>query len=267
MDNKDENIWPRQLSNSAPFFIQGTINSPGKVAVYQNLNSTAHIYFKNSPAAAINQIPSDITYRAGKEITLLPGFTVDQGSTFHAYIQRYICSGNSDALNMRTFSDSTKSNSDSINYENDRYNLVPIHYTQSPSSDSDLNPTTYADTSAYSSRTSNNKEEIEKLQEILLEQYNSEKNITNSQKSSYFKRFSVIPNPNNGLFRILVNRFNDQENISVSIFDMKGIEIKRFENIYEMLEVDLSNFGKGIYMIKMFSSFMKEQELKKVVIQ
>ena len=165
MDNYDEQIWPQKYCFSqglgqgnshcsifgvntqtiifAPF--SSTIEKPAQVKVFQNLESRAQIYATSSPMAPSNTISSQVEYRAGKDITLLPesggqpGFEVRYGSDFVAYIQRYVCTqgdyGNGLRQNPNT------GNQYSNDYENDDMNTeVPIHYVDYPKSDSDLNP-------------------------------------------------------------------------------------------------------------------------------
>ncbi|MCD6017085.1 MAG: hypothetical protein K0S53_206, partial [Bacteroidetes bacterium] len=202
MDNRDQNIWPRKVFENGPLssgpaylpgspmdnVVQGTNDMLAKVAVFQNLSSIAHIYHTSSPAAPNNQTPSNVTYRAGKEIVLEPGFTVDHGSTFRAFIQRYVCTGNSDPLTMRRGHDSTAIEMESVDYENDQMNPIPIHYIESPKSDADNHPTV-----AEASYDENYLTEILPL---------------DSPKSSEFK---VTPNPTTGRIKVETRKTTEDE--------------------------------------------------------
>ncbi|MBK6833852.1 MAG: hypothetical protein IPG89_06075 [Bacteroidetes bacterium] len=42
-------------------------------------------------------------YRAGKQVDLQPGFTAENGSDFHAYVDPYNCSGVSDQMSRSSF--------------------------------------------------------------------------------------------------------------------------------------------------------------------
>lgn len=234
MDNIDENIWPRKIMvGPGGFVVQGIDNLPGKVAVFQYLKSRAHIYHKSSPAAPSNNIPSNVTYRAGKEIIFEPGFEVDAGSTFHGYIARYICSGNSDAMAMRqaNVNDSLYNYLYTNDYEGDDINPIPIHYVESPKSDSDLHPVV--------SETSDNSDVM-------------------SLGSSYYipngSDFIISPNPSNGIFKIQSMRTADSEKISVRIFDMKGQLIFSLDDINDKQEINLTQYSKGIYLAQILSS-------------
>lgn len=133
MDNYDENVWPNKATYKHGFgagsynetVYHGILSNPKYIAMYQNLTSIAHIYAKNSPAAPENSETSSVIYRAGKEITLLPGFQVDAGSEFHARVERFLCnnSGQSGEA-LRIMKDSLYS----VTYEDDNYTEIPIHY-------------------------------------------------------------------------------------------------------------------------------------------
>lgn len=238
MDNRDENIWPRRVMTHAgfppgvSFVVQGTDNNPGKVAMFQYLTSKAHIYSTASPAAPANNIPSNITYRAGKEITFEPGFTVDAGSTFHGYIARYLCNGdNSNAMNMRqaNTTDSVYNYLYTNDYEGDNINPVPIHYIESPKSDSDLHP-------------------------VVDEHDDSQ--LSNSMNTLTFNGndFNIVPNPSSGMFKIQTKKVFDDETLSVKVYDMKGQLIYNKEDINSEHELNLDSYTKGIYLIQVYSS-------------
>lgn len=249
MDNKDENIWPRKLiyNSNNPFYIQGVDmpNQEGKVAVFQNLTSKAHIYATSSPAAPLNVFPSKVTYRAGKEIVFEPGFTIDAGSTFHGYIQRYICNGNSDNMNMRSLKDSLLTATPiNLDYESDIINPIPIHYTVSQKSDADLHP-------------------------VISEEIHSEEIIQNltsidEPKSS---EFNIIPNPTTGKVQIQTKATAIDEVFSISVFDMKGRLIYLYENVTSLFEINLEGYSKGIYMIQVTSNYGNSMTKKIDVIE
>lgn len=238
MDNSDENIWPRRVYQfvgpSLVSITQGISSEKGKVAVFQNLKSTAHIYYTISPAAPGNITPSDVTYRAGKEIVFLPGFQVDAGSTFHGYIARYTCSGNSDAMIMRhsnTLNDSLYNYLFTNDYEGDNINPVPIHYVKSPKSDSDLHPVVSENT---------NDSEINQ--------------VTNFNYIPNGSDFLVSPNPSKGVFKIHTKKTTDDEKLSVKVYDMKGQLVFSLDDISEEQEINLSFNSKGIYLAQVISS-------------
>ena len=89
----------------------------------------------------------------------------------------------------------------------------------------------------------------------MVDQQNASKGIYNTNKN-LDQRFLVMPNPNNGLFSIYANRISDDEVLAISIIDMKGQEIIRFDNLTDNVKeaVDLTNYAKGIYLIKLNSN-------------
>lgn len=219
MDNEDHSIWPKKIGPMSPFII-GISTFPHKVAVFQNLKSTAHIYAKNSPAAPMNFTPSDITYRAGKEIRLLPGFQVDSGSTFRAHIKRYVCGVDDYEAGMRTAKDTTESN----DYESDAMNETAMHYVEYPKSDSDNNP------------------------------YGSEEEMLENEQPNFENDMQIVPNPSSGIFTVQIKKLNEDETLNIHVYDMKGNLILQFTNVSVNTEINLQNFSKGIYMVHLNSS-------------
>lgn len=232
MDNFDQSIWPNTVVHNGVSLIKGTTTSPAKVAVFQNLKSTAHIYPIASPAALYNTTPSDVTYRAGKEISILPGFQVDAGSTFHAYILRYVCTDNSDGLNMRHIQDSaTLANAHVMNYESDEMNPIPVHYIESPKSDADKTPVVPIASS------------IDNTLPLLPD-----------ARPFGINEFAIQPNPSMGVFKVLTQKENDAETLSIRIYDMRGQLINSYADVTPEFEIDLSSYSKGIYMVQLMST-------------
>lgn len=281
MDNYDEQTWPvYHVANGSGFnpvaaYLIGVkeesvtqvnlpgpggpvpfVKAPGRVKLFQNLESRAQIYASASPAAPNNTISSKVEYRAGKEITLLPengsqpGFEVKLGSDFSAYIKRYVCTGNNDPLLQRPGSSSTEERSN--DFETDLMNTeIPIHHVDHPKSDSDLYPGEMT-TDQYAGQ------EINEIQNILLTEYQNEspEKINTIQKELLTQRLVVLPNPNNGVFRIYATRISDEETFNYSILDMKGQVILNEQNIKSGInkEIDLSQYAEGIYMLQLSSN-------------
>ncbi len=228
MDNFDTGFWPYRLNG----ITHGITTNPKKYSVFQNLKSTAKIRHKQSLYAPTNTTPSDVRYRAGKEIVLLPGFEVELGATFHGYIKRYVCNGNTDDMsNFKGIKDSTAlANPYEMDYEMDDINLIPTHYIESPKSDADLNPVV----------------SVESEDDILPTLPDNE--YLTAQE------FSILPNPNNGLFHIHTIKEFPEEKLSITIYDMRGQLIATYTNIEEDLKIDISQYSKGIYMVQLLSS-------------
>ncbi len=86
---------------------EGSTANPKEIDAFNTITAGNHInsgnnYFTNG----------DVVYRAGEEIALLPGFGVDEGADFGAYIDPFHCSGNDYS---RMASDSSKPTSRTYN--------------------------------------------------------------------------------------------------------------------------------------------------------
>lgn len=257
MDNEDASVWPNSIyigphppvgglpvglndpanpaspynpsnptghySNPSNFINYGTVAQPAKVAVFQNLISTSHIYKMVSPLALLNVSPASVIYRAGKDITLLPGFQVDSGATFLAYIQRYICTGNGDVMNMRQqkIYDENGITKDLTHYEEEIMNNIPIHYVENQTS----YPSSYQSTDFI-----NNNDEI------------------------VSRDFLVTPNPSNGLFKLYSAKITDDEELSYKVINMNGQIILEKQKIEIEEVINLSGYNTGIYVIQIISN-------------
>ena len=73
------------------------------------------------------------------------------------------------------------------------------------------------------------------------------KNI-NFTKATIFD-YRLHPNPNIGKFNIEINN-SDKKLLSIYVFDIMGNEIYRNGNPSNTIEIDISNFTKGIYFVK-----------------
>ena len=234
MDNIDESDWPKKIgfgSGAITLGVNATdpFHINGNVKVFQYLKSTAHIYPTSSPAAPGNTTPSNVTYRAGKEISLQPGFQVLSGSTFYGYIKRYVCGVDDYEAGMRTAKDSTKSN----DYENDDMNDYAMHYVEYPKSDADNYP------------------------------YGIEENDLERNSSPADNDLIIIPNPSTGIFNVQAKKISEDETLNIHVYDMKGDLILQFTDVSITTEINLQGFSKGIYMIHLNSS-TGNSKIKKV---
>jgi endo-beta-N-acetylglucosaminidase D len=87
-----------------------------------------------------------------------------------------------------------------------------------------------------------------------------------STNDLFFEKFSLSPNPNNGIFNIDL-KSNSGKNINVDIFDIRGVKIfsEVFNNTLNFSkEINLDNVAAGIYIVKVSDGDSKG--IKKVII-
>jgi hypothetical protein len=293
MDTYDEQTWPFQVNFTASgngisqdftFGVDANVNSisnppgpgqlwtvkqPGNVKLFQNLTSRAQIYSVTSPQAPTNILPTKIIYRAGKDITLLPedgtkpGFEVKLGADFTAFIKRYVCSDGDYGSGLRQ-NDSTNQQQNTNDYESDQMmDMVPLHYVDYPQQNSIVYP---ADPDVESYNDLSNQQIL--LEEVLIKQQKEKEGVFDNISNDLNKRFSVLPNPSNGLFSIYLNKISDDETFNVSIFDSKSQIIKSYNLVGVSInqQVDLTQYPKGIYLIKIFSN-KGFNEVRKLIIE
>lgn len=236
MDNDDEMIWPVSIPIIGTI---GTTGNPSNVKVFQNLKSRAQIFATASPLAQSNTTPSEVVYRAGKEIAFLPddpntghpGFSIEEGASFQATIQRYVCPPNDDN-NPLTMRPAGNPNQTSNDYESDAITSMPLHYVSYPAS----------------AKKSDGNFNIEKI----------------SALTSDGNRLEIMPNPNDGVFKVRVNKMHDKEAFSVNILDMQGKTVYEERN-FAGSDFNLIDYPKGIYLVIITSS-LGYTESKKVCI-
>jgi hypothetical protein len=238
MDNEDNSIWPKKLGSGFSGITYGVNNTDGthqlgNVKVFQYLKSTAHVFATASPLAPINTVPSNVTYRAGKEIALQPGFQVEAGSTFHAYIKRYVCGVDDYTSGMRTAKDSANNNI-SNDYEGDAMNDIPLHYVEYPKSDADNYP-------------------------YLPEELETSETINQIDKNEV----KITPNPSTGIFSVEAKKIIENEILSLRVYDLLGNLIIELNDVTEKTEINLKNYSKGVYMVHILSN-LGNNSVKKV---
>jgi hypothetical protein len=166
---------------------------------------------------AVNNIGSDgdVTYRAGKEIALLPGFGADAGADFGAFIQPFHCSSQaSDGTYIRTTHDST---------------TTPIIYN---------GPTTHV----YYADAGNS--------HPVLQEGTSMPASKSTSNNNFQSTISITPNPTNGLFSIAI-----PENILSEIFIYNDLgQLVHQQIISATQQIDLTAQPKGIYFVKVKSA-------------
>ncbi|MEO8148497.1 MAG: T9SS type A sorting domain-containing protein, partial [Bacteroidia bacterium] len=74
----------------------------------------------------------------------------------------------------------------------------------------------------------------------------------------------IYPNPSKGVFN-LSSVTKAGKNYTVSVFDVVGNTVKKFDWNGNRTIIDLSNSPKGVYVVKISND--KETEVKKLIVQ
>ncbi len=82
-------IWQEPVPEPPGYFEYATANTPATLLGFNSIVSTQQIRTVTQPVE--KPLPGDVTYRAGRSITLLPGFTVEEGATFSTILGRFDC--------------------------------------------------------------------------------------------------------------------------------------------------------------------------------
>jgi len=174
---------------------------------------------------------ADINFLAKKEIILQPGFEVHAGSNFSASIVPYL-----NGMNC---------NSSTSVAEGTCESWIAAFRTQSNSS-------SYQE--VYDSYFVNHRSD----------QIDSSKYSIDKQQKEHF--ISIYPNPSNGFFII---DFSDKySELEVDIFDIFGKQLKIEKLIKPKSEINLSDFSKGMYLVKIVDVNRNEVvNLTKIIIQ
>ncbi|MCY7362755.1 MAG: T9SS type A sorting domain-containing protein [Ignavibacteria bacterium] len=71
----------------------------------------------------------------------------------------------------------------------------------------------------------------------------------------------VYPNPASNILYLKINANTSHENISITIYDLKGVVVKRFQNIIEQndFSVSVNDLLPGIYFYKIVGENIFDQ--------
>lgn len=80
--------------------------------------------------------------------------------------------------------------------------------------------------------------------------------IQNLEDNNYPKNenFKIIPNPTNSFLKM---ELNSEDNFPLLIFNTLGEKLIEISNYKDMQKIDISNFKKGVYLIKINNSEYK----------
>jgi hypothetical protein len=201
---------------------------------------------------ASNTIASntDVTYRAGNEIALLPGFSSTSTSGFHAYIDPFTCSEDG-YRNMTLGANDTNQVSPSDNI---------VAYTEQTSF---VNYPKQADETKYNTKADNNKPIVIANNQTVV----SKKQITET-KPQAVSGVNIVPNPSNGVFQVVITHNNSFIGVKeLKIYDVFGKMVwQTGASGNTAYAVDLSAYPNGIYYIHSTNE-LGEKETKKLVKQ
>ncbi|OFY85694.1 MAG: hypothetical protein A3F72_12145 [Bacteroidetes bacterium RIFCSPLOWO2_12_FULL_35_15] len=192
---------------------------------------------------------ADVTYHAGEEIALLPGFQAQAGSEFAATVQRFHCATDGEYRKPIASTDS--------NNQSPTENLVA--YT---------GQTTFVN---YPKETDNIESASNSDNNPIVQNTNSSA-LVNTQgtvsKTQTVSGISIIPNPNNGTFQIVVTHNNQPIGIKdLKVFDMMGKAIWSSDaSSNTVFSIDISAYSAGIYYVRSINE-LEEMEIKKLIKQ
>lgn len=190
--------------------------------------------FHTVTASNIVNYDADVTYRAGLEVALLPGFEVHAGANFHAYVDPLECASDGEYR-----SPSNNSNDSSLAPTD---NLVAYN-----------GPTTYV----YYPKTTENKPSNSVAQ--------SNNKITQNTTTSIFPSgFIISPNPNSGNFLISTIDNKQLTKSKIIVYDIMGNVVKQSEML-ESINIDISTEAKGIYFVRIENE--QGVKMEKIVFQ
>lgn len=213
-------------------------------------NPTTIIAFNTITANNIVNNTGSVTYRAGNEIALKPGFSVKSGAIFHAIVQPFDCG---EYINP-TYRSMISNVNDTSN-QSPTENLVA--YTGQTTF---VNYPKLTDDTEYINN--NNYNSVDQNTDAPLP------NNTNnaSTKLQTVSGISIIPNPNNGAFQIAVTHNNQPIGVkALKVYDIMGKVIWSIEaSTNTVYNIDISKYSSGIYYVRCINE-LGETETKKLI--
>jgi hypothetical protein len=76
---------------------------------------------------------------------------------------------------------------------------------------------------------------------------------------------AVKPNPGNGLFELSVSKANPTQTSSVKTLNMTGLPLQQFEWKGNAMQLDLSAYPKGLYLLMVQTP--EKNEMLKLIVQ
>lgn len=186
-------------------------------------------------------IPGNVTYRAGDAIDLKPGFTVENGATFTAYVQPF---NNGSEFTLKNMDTTASAGLYDFHYDSLEIEFIRPYYTPLAENYPDADET---------------------LKDYKIEP--PKKDTLTFNNNDIFS-MAAYPNPFNNTTTIEYN-IPYSSDVNISVFDIYGILVIQAVNTH--LEkgqysnvVNMNNFSKGIYYCKL-SSGIQSKTIKLVL--
>lgn len=199
--------------------------------------------------SASNNVGStaDVTYHAGNEIALLPGFSAQSGSNFSAYIQAFTCS------------------------ETDGYRHTITNASSKYPPTENLVAYTGQTTYVYYAKRTDNDANVDNNDYLNATEQNTSNtvSVTTPSTSAILQNISginIIPNPNNGTFQITVMYNNKSIGVKeLKVYDIMGKEIWSAGSSKNIIfQIDISDYSPGLYYVRCINE-VGETETKKII--
>jgi len=225
------------LNFPASFFpFPGNKLFPVTIETFGTITADNHITSDGVGGSDI--LDGDVTYRAGKEIILLPGFEVEAGAEFLAYIDPFECDGNGNYIRMAEDTGKPRT----------IFNA----------------PTNYV----YHANAGNNAATVSSSS---LTAPSVSPAVSKSQNATSAFEFTITPNPTSGIFNVQMSGLDNVQMNSIEIYNTLGQAVYQSSSLNSLPSggagwaLDLSSHPKGIYFIKVISEGTVYTE--KVVVQ
>ncbi len=78
-------------------------------------------------------------------------------------------------------------------------------------------------------------------------------NTTSTEPNPFSANMSIYPNPSSGKFQLVMANSEISKNYDLDVYDLQGKRVyaKSRSELQSLNEIDLSNFEKGIYFVKL----------------
>jgi hypothetical protein len=185
------------------------------------------------------------TYRAGKEIKLKDGFKASNGSSFHAKIEPFSCSGDT-----YTNQQMRNGNSDTatVNLYDDLGESIFTHYQPKL----------------------NTPQPINDINTFIRENKVSSKLITPRKIVNLNESIEIFPNPVTENLFIQINVTENNESFNIEFINSVGQSSKIFQGyipVDNAIKIENTGFARGLYIVKVTSQKTGKSYEKKIIIQ